>query len=100
MLTNVFLFVSIGHMYKIEFSTESAKVYLKLPNKIRQQIDVKIKLVAQGPYARNNNIKPLKEMGGCYRLRVGDWRVIYEVVKQKLRIYVIKIGHRKEVYRT
>jgi mRNA interferase RelE/StbE len=87
-------------MYKIEFSVTAAKTYLKLPKNIQQQIDTKLHLLAQNPYEKNHAIKHLHGLKGCYRLRVGDWRIIYEVVNQKLKIYIIKIGLRKEVYRT
>lgn len=86
-------------MYEIEFSIKAAKTYLKLPAGIKRQIDMKLGRVAMNPYAKLTNVKPLVDMKGCYRLRVGDWRVVYEVVNQVLKIYVIKIGQRKEVYR-
>ena len=86
-------------MYKIEFSIEAAKRYLKMPIKIRQQVDIKLQVITKSPYAKNNNIKPLKGMNGCYRLRLGNWRIIYEVINEKLIIHIIKIGQRKEVYK-
>jgi len=86
-------------MYEIEFSVKAAKTYLKLSSHTKQLIDVKLGLVAKNPYAKNNNIKPLKDMNGCYRLRIGDWRIIYEIANQTLKIYVIMIGQRKDVYR-
>ncbi len=87
-------------MYKIEFSTSAAKIYLKLPVKLRQQMDTKLQLLAQSPYAPNNNIKPLQGMERCYRLRVGDWRIIYEIIDRVFIIHVIKVTQRKEVYRS
>lgn len=62
-------------------------------------MDVKLNQVAKNPYAKHNKVKPLKNMKRCYRLRIGDWRIIYEIVNQNLKIYVIIIGQRKEVYR-
>lgn len=85
-------------MYDIEFSIKAAKSYLKLQKKLRDRIDNKLKRVAQDPYAKHNNVKSLQGIKGCYRLRVGDWRVVYEVIKSQIKIYVIKIGQRKEVY--
>ena len=42
--------------------------------------------------------KPLVgDKKGCYRIRVGDYRIIYEVAKKE--IWTIKIGHRKDIYR-
>lgn len=45
----------------------------------------------------------VKKLAGCedrYRLRVGDFRVIYEVVDGQLIILVVGVGHRREIYRT
>jgi len=86
-------------MYKIEFSTQAARTYRRLPGFIRQQVDAKLLLLAKAPYSKNNNIKPIQGAARCYRLRIGDLRVIYEIINEILKIYVIKIGHRKEVYR-
>lgn len=86
-------------MYKIEFSKKAAKIYYRLPNELRVKISSKIKLLTKEPYAKNNNIKPLIDLKNHYRLRVGDWRIIYEIISKKVTIYVIKIGHRKEVYK-
>ncbi len=47
--------------------------------------------------APNNNVKKLTGVEG-YRLRVGDWRVIYTLKRQILTIIVITPGHRSEVY--
>lgn len=43
------------------------------------------------------NIKAL--VGGHYRLRVGDWRVIYTFEDDVLVVLVLRVGHRREVYR-
>lgn len=44
--------------------------------------------------------KPLKgDKKGCYSLRCGDWRIIYEIYRSKETIHIIRIGHRKDIYR-
>jgi mRNA interferase RelE/StbE len=86
-------------VYKIEFATKAAKSYFKLPIDIKKQIDIKLTRIAENPYEKYNNVTPLVDMRGCYRLRVGDWRVIYEIINQTLTIYVLKFGQRKEIYR-
>ena len=78
---------------------KAAKTYLDLSKKFREKIDKKLNLLAENPYTKHNNAKPLKGMSSCYRLRIGDRRIIYEVINSKLKIYVIKIGRRKEVYK-
>ena len=45
-----------------------------------------------------NNIKALKGTLHGYRLRVGDYRLIYQINKNVLTIVIIKIAHRKEIY--
>lgn len=39
------------------------------------------------------------EFSGLRRLRIGDYRVIYEVIHNELTILVVRIGHRREIYR-
>ncbi|MCK4870085.1 MAG: type II toxin-antitoxin system RelE/ParE family toxin [Gammaproteobacteria bacterium] len=86
-------------MYKIELATKAAKTYQKLPEQLRVKINTKLMTLAKNPYAKNNNVKPLVGMPACYRLRIGDWRIIYEVMDDKLKIFVIKIAQRKEIYK-
>jgi len=87
-------------VYKIEFSPKAAKAYLKFSSKFRHLIDIKLKVLAEMPYGSHLNAMPLKGVKNCYRLRVGDWRIVYELVNKRMIIYVIKIAHRKEVYRS
>ncbi len=86
-------------MYKIELTKTARKAYLKLPEKIRKSIYEKLLHLAASPFALNNNIKQLRGTASCYRLRVGDLRVVYQINKNIFLIEVIKIAHRKEVYK-
>jgi mRNA interferase RelE/StbE len=48
------------------------------------------------------NISPTSlksRLSGFYKLRIGDWRVIYEISKKAKIIYIHKIGHRKDIYK-
>jgi len=58
----------------------------------------KLAQIADDPFASIPNAKKLQGRPG-YRLRVGDWRVIYEINKQQVVIIVMKIAPRSEVYR-
>lgn len=86
-------------MYTILFSTQALRVYIKLDSNLRKQIDQKMLSIVNDPYEKNNNIKSINGKKHCYRLRVGDWHVVYEIVQNQLKIIVINIGQRKEVYR-
>ena len=58
----------------------------------------KLGQIAANPYASHPNANKLQNRPG-YRLRVGDWRVIYEIQNDELIILVLKIAPRGEVYR-
>ncbi len=58
----------------------------------------KLEQIAQDPYASQANVTKLQNRPG-YRLRVGDWRVIYEIRDDELIILVLRIAPRGEVYR-
>jgi mRNA interferase RelE/StbE len=84
-------------MYKIEYSSKAAKEFVKLPMQIQKQIRRKLDILAQDPFA-NAQVKAMKGDGGAYRLRVGDYRIIYAMENAKLIVTIIRIGHRKDVY--
>lgn len=83
--------------YEIVFSPAAAKNLGELPRQIQQRIDEKIISLTQAP--RPFGSIKLKGADDLYRFRVGDYRVIYEIVDDKLLVLIIKIAHRKEVYR-
>ncbi|WP_297633887.1 type II toxin-antitoxin system RelE family toxin [Caldilinea sp.] len=85
-------------MYRIVFAKEAQRTLLRLPRNTAILIREKLQLLALDPYAPNSNIKKLQNRPG-YRLRVGDWRIIYEIQHDVLAILVIKIAKRGEVYR-
>ena len=85
-------------MYNIEYTVEARKNLRRLPSNISQLIVKKIILLSKDVYAPNNNVKVLNGVDG-YRLRVGDYRVIYRINKVNLIIRIINIGHRQEVYK-
>ena len=64
---------------------------------IARRIRSKILALARDPRAPNNNVKKLAGVEG-FRLRVGDWRVIYTANQQTLTVLVIRVGHRSEIY--
>ena len=85
-------------MYKIIFTKEAAKSLNKLPRNVAKMIRDKVEAIASDPYAEHPNAKKLQGRDG-YRLRVGDWQVIYEIQNDQLVILVLKIAPRGEVYR-
>ena len=84
-------------MFKITYSKEAIKNLSKMPKQWQERICEKLFLLAQNPYAPNNNVKMLGG-GKGYRLRVGDYRAVYYLHNNALIIEVVKIKHRREVY--
>jgi mRNA interferase RelE/StbE len=58
----------------------------------------KLEVIAADPYADHPNTKKLQGREG-FRLRVGDWRVIYAIQSEKLIIIVLKVASRGEAYK-
>lgn len=85
-------------MYKITYTAQAVKSLLKMPRDVAKRIREKIEQVAEDPFASIPNAKKLQGRPG-YRLRVGDWRVIYEIDAGEIVIIVLKIAQRGEVYR-
>jgi mRNA interferase RelE/StbE len=85
-------------MYQIEYQQQAIKMLLKMPRDKARTIRAKIELLAQSPYSENNNVKKLEGIEG-YRLRIGDWRVLYEIIDDRLIIVVVKIKPRGDAYK-
>lgn len=81
--------------YTILLTTKVAKQLDKLSNSIAVPILEKIEALATDP--RPSGCKKLKGRD-AYRIRAGNYRVIYEITDGKLIVEVITIGHRKDVY--
>ena len=58
----------------------------------------KIRQVAADPYAPNNNLTKLQGRDATYRLRVGDWRVIYELYDDRLVMVILEVGPGGGIY--
>ena len=84
-------------MYSVTFTKQAVRTLRRMPKNIANLIREKIDTIALEPYAPHNNVTKLVGRPG-YRLRIGDWRVIYELQDAQLVMLVIKIGPRGEVY--
>ena len=85
--------------YRLEFTKSARKEFEKLPDKIRLKTVEALQLLSQNPQTEWLQIKKIKGADYLYRFRVGEYRVVYECRDTVLLILVIKVGHRKEVYR-
>ena len=83
--------------YSIEFLRTALKELSKLPLEVQQRIADRIDELKTNPYPPG--IKALKNGDGRLRFRVGDYRVIYRIEADNLVIIVIKVGHRRNIYK-
>ena len=81
-------------MFKIVWDEKAFNELNKLEVLIARRINKKVKRLSNDPYSKD--VKKLKGSSD-YRLRVGDYRVIFEIDKD--RIIVLKVGHRKKIYK-
>lgn len=84
-------------LYSIQLTARALRDLKALDRVVRQRLRQHIDRLAQNPWPAR--AKKLHGQEPYYRIRVGDYRVIYEVDGQKLRIIIVKIGHRSDVYR-
>lgn len=86
-------------MYELHFLSSAKKEFAKLDIVAQKTIKEKLLILTTNPDTLKNNIKTLKgEYKGKFRLRINQYRVVFQVKDEELIIIVIRIGHRKEVY--
>jgi mRNA interferase RelE/StbE len=83
--------------YRIEFAPRAERDFSALDGSIRKRIARRIDALAQNPYPAG--IKKLAGDDHIYRLRVGDYRILYQVKVRALLVLIVGIGHRREIYR-
>lgn len=84
-------------MHRIEFSSRAAREFRKLAPDIQRRLDPAILALAQNP--RPPGCVKLSGEESLWRIRVGDYRIVYQIQDAALLVLVVKVGHRREVYR-
>ncbi|MCK4431592.1 MAG: type II toxin-antitoxin system RelE/ParE family toxin [Candidatus Aminicenantes bacterium] len=90
-----------GHleMYKLKFLGKALDDLKNIDRAHQKIIKEKLLMLAKNPEVLKNNIKRLsRTKDDYYRLRIGDYRVIFKKEEKQLIIIIVRIGHRKEVY--
>lgn len=82
--------------YKLFFKRSAEKELRKISSPTLNRIVEKIEALSHNP--RPSGAQMLKGEGRYFRIRKGDYRIIYEVDDSAQVITIIKIGHRREVY--
>ena len=83
--------------YAIQIKASALKALEKLPQALRVRIRDRIAALAANP--RPPGAVKLSAADDFWRIRAGDWRVVYAVLDRRLIVLVVRIGHRRDVYR-
>ncbi len=84
-------------MYSIIEKVSAQRALRRMQPKMAARIREKIRIIADNPYGQHNEVTKLQGREG-YRLRVGDWRVLYTVENDELVIYVVDVLPRGSAY--
>jgi len=84
--------------YRIVIRPGALRQLAALPAKHRRQVALHIDRLAENP--RPPGAKKLSGMADLYRLRSGVYRVVYQIQELSVTITVVRIAHRKDVYRS
>ncbi|AMD87667.1 plasmid stabilization protein [Actinomyces radicidentis] len=82
--------------YRVEFTSAAARQVRKLPRPVRGRVLDAVAQLAEDP--RPHGAKKLVGERTAWRIRVGDYRVIYDVLDERLTVTVVRAAHRREVY--
>lgn len=82
--------------YKVEFAKSLRKDFRRIPKADAERILKRIQSLANDP--RPEDSKKLKN-DSALRIRIGNYRLVYEIRETILLVLVLKVGHRKDIYR-
>jgi mRNA interferase RelE/StbE len=83
--------------YTVHYQSPAEAVLRKLSKEIQIRIIRKVDELARNPFPPGT--EKLSAANNLWRIRIGDFRVIYSVERKELVVLVLKIGHRREIYR-
>jgi mRNA interferase RelE/StbE len=83
--------------YVLEFTTSAIREFRCLDKQLQRRITEKVTALCEDPFPPGS--KKLQAQPDHFRIRVGDYRVIYRIDGKRVVIVIVRIGHRREVYR-
>ena len=83
--------------HRVEIARRAVRSIARLPRREQHRVRAAIDLIAEEP--RPPGCVALAGETSVYRVRVGDYRILYEVIDARLVVHVIRVGHRRDVYR-
>ena len=83
--------------FEVVFKKSALKELQSIPAKVQQKVLDAVQLLALNPYTELLQIKKMKGSDSLYRFRISDYRVVYSIENQLIKVIIIKVGHRKDV---
>ena len=83
--------------YRVEIKKSARKEIAALPKRDQRHVMHAIGELADEPRPRGAH--KLSGAEAAYRLRVGDYRIVYQIIDKRLIVYIVRLGHRKDIYR-
>jgi mRNA interferase RelE/StbE len=83
--------------YRVELSKAAERQFKGLSRRVQARLTSRIDRLAEDP--RPPGSKRLSGAQDLYGIRIGDYRVIYAIQHEVLLVLLLKVGHRREVYR-
>lgn len=83
--------------YTVRLDPRARKALDRLPDEVHGRVMRKLDALEENP--RLMGVEKLAGPEDLYRVRVGDWRIVYAIRDRELVVIVVRIGHRREVYR-
>lgn len=85
--------------YRVGFDSIARKQFRRLDTTVRRKITEALRRLAIDPRMANPNVTPMEGADLTYRLRVGGYRVVYEIYDDELLILVVGTGSRGQIYK-
>lgn len=83
--------------WKVILETPARKALRRVPEKVRERILRVLILLEADPFA--GDVRKLAGMEQTWRLRVGDYRIVYEIHQGRLVVLVVRVADRRDAYR-
>ncbi len=83
--------------YRVEIKASAVKEIAALPKRAQRRVVSAIDALADDP--RPDGVRKLAGSEDVYRVRVGDYRIVYQIFDDVLIVHVVRVGHRRDVYR-
>lgn len=83
--------------FRVVFEPAARKQFLRLDRSIQRRVLTHIEALVDNPHPAG----AIKMQGpeDFWRIRVGDWRIVYAIFDRELIVLIVKLGHRREIYR-